>query len=169
VGIPRITDIGLRELWEAQFAERLAAFNLGFYAGRLQGELGGLAPEDIDGALQTAAHPIRLYSPPEVVRGARPVGAETDLFFCGLLLFELLTGRYPFRERSDYTTLSKMLDPEYRPVSVQRLNPAVPEGLAAVVHRAIDKDPERRFARAGAFLCALEEVNLQAAEVSRGR
>jgi serine/threonine protein kinase len=165
---PKMCDVGLRGPWEAELSELLSCYSLSFRQGRIQGELGDLAPEEIDTALQTVAHPLRLYSPPEVVRGEEQPGPATDLFFCGLLLFEVIAGRYPFRERSHYTSLSRMLDPENRPVAVTKYNPFVSDRLAEVIHKALDKDPGRRFRAASELLVELEEASLDYGEVEGG-
>ena len=86
------------------------------------------------------------YIAPEQIRG-EGVDARADVYALGCLLFYVLTGVAPYRRDADEATLYAHLhDPA---PDARALAPAVPEALADVVARALEKDPEDRFLSAG--------------------
>lgn len=92
------------------------------------------------------------YFSPEQAKG-EPVDARADLYSTGVVLYELLTGRQPFRGDSPVAVAYQHVSEAPRPPS--ELNEAVPRGLDAVVLRALAKDPFQRFPDAAAFRAAL--------------
>jgi serine/threonine-protein kinase len=92
------------------------------------------------------------YLSPEQAQG-HAVGATSDLYSIGVILYELLTGSVPFEGETAVAIAFKQVAAEPRPPST--LNPAVPAGLDAVVLRAMAKDPGQRYASADEFLGAL--------------
>jgi hypothetical protein len=81
------------------------------------------------------------YMAPEQAQGRSD--ARTDVYACGIVLYEMLTGRPPFVGDSPASTLSKHLnEPPRRP---SELIPGLSPQLEALILRAIDKAPERRF------------------------
>lgn len=78
---------------------------------------------------------------PEQARGLS-VGARSDLFALGILLYECLTGVSPFRGRTPVDTLARIVS--HQPQPVEELAPGVPEGLAELVARLLRKAPELR-------------------------
>jgi beta-lactam-binding protein with PASTA domain/predicted Ser/Thr protein kinase len=95
------------------------------------------------------------YLSPEQAQG-QPVSAPSDLYSVGIILYELLTGRVPFEGESAVSIALKQVNE--RPVAPSRLNAAVTPELEAVVMRALEKDPARRFPDADAFIAALEHA-----------
>jgi len=93
------------------------------------------------------------YLSPEQAQG-QPVTPQSDLYSIGIILYELLTGRVPFEGDSAVTIALKQVSEP--PVPPRQLNPQVPPELDAVVLRALEKDPARRFADADEFIAALE-------------
>jgi hypothetical protein len=91
------------------------------------------------------------YMSPEQLTGA-PVDARADLYSCGVILYELLTGEPPFAG-SATTIMQKIMNQEALPPS--RLNPALPKALDNVLGMALAKRPSERFADAQAFDRAL--------------
>ena len=79
------------------------------------------------------------YMAPEQARGAQ-VGIEADQFALGLMLFEMATGRHPFRRASAYETVTAILNDEHP--SLEELS----EPLAWIVERCLAKDPRERYA-----------------------
>jgi serine/threonine-protein kinase len=95
------------------------------------------------------------YISPEQAQG-RPVDARSDLYSIGVVLYELVTGRVPFDAESPVTVaLMQVNEP---PMPPMELNPQIPPALDAIVMRAIEKDPARRFADADEFIAALESA-----------
>jgi serine/threonine-protein kinase len=85
------------------------------------------------------------YMSPEQVRG-EPLDARSDIFAFGSTLYEMATGRAPFRGESSADTLACILRGE--PTSPRRLNPEVPHRLEAIIGKCLEKDPQDRYPRA---------------------
>jgi serine/threonine-protein kinase len=82
------------------------------------------------------------YLAPEQIRG-EAVDRRTDIFALGVLSYELLTYRKPFRGEHLSTVLYRILNEQPEPV--ETVAPDVPPALAAVVRRALEKSPDKRF------------------------
>lgn len=95
------------------------------------------------------------YMSPEQIRGEELHGAS-DLFAAGAVLFELLTGRRVFQGDDPTATMFKVLNDT--PPSPRTFNPDVPEALAQVVLRALEKDVTRRFANGREMAKAVEQA-----------
>ena len=95
------------------------------------------------------------YLSPEQAQG-HAVGPRSDLYAIGIVLYELLTGRVPFDGDSPVTIALKQVSE--LPIPPSAFNPAVPPELDAIVLHALEKEPERRFADAEAFIEELERA-----------
>ncbi|HEY5945103.1 MAG TPA: protein kinase [Kofleriaceae bacterium] len=82
------------------------------------------------------------YMAPEQARGERNVGARSDVFALGCLLFECLTGKPPFVGDNVMAILAKVLLEEAPRVGIVR--PDLPEALDDLVARTLSKDPQVR-------------------------
>src|SRR5271166_2074007 len=121
-GTPKVTDFGL--------------------ARRLQGE-GGLTLSGVPMGTPS-------YMAPEQARGDNgAVGPATDVYALGAILYELLTGRPPFRAESATATLQQVVADE--PVPPARLNPRVPRDLQTICLKCLSKEPHKRYASAQAL------------------
>jgi serine/threonine protein kinase len=83
------------------------------------------------------------YLAPEQIRG-EPVDRRTDIFSLGILAYELLTFRKPFRGEHLSTVLYKILNETPEPI--ETLSPDAPPALVAAVNRAMEKQRENRYA-----------------------
>ncbi len=138
-GLPKILDFGLGKLIADADADADA-------------EEGSVPlTEALTATVQTSPYLTRAnqvigtlaYMSPEQVHG-RPVGARSDVFSFGVLLYEMLSGTRPFVGESKLDTATAILRDE--PVPLAELRRGVPPGLQAVLARCLEKDPDRRFA-----------------------
>jgi len=93
------------------------------------------------------------YLSPEQAQG-QEVTAVSDLYSIGVILYEALAGRVPFEADSAVAIAMKQVS--HMPQRPSSINPNVSPALDAVVMRALEKDPGRRFQSAEAFIAALD-------------
>ena len=82
------------------------------------------------------------YMSPEQVRG-EPVDGRSDLFSLGSVMYAMCTGRPPFQADSNYQLLHQVVSVNTTPL--EKVNPAVPEWLAAIVARLHAPSPANRY------------------------
>lgn len=120
--IPKITDFGLAK------------------------ELGNESGQTQTGAFMGTPS----YAAPEQAWGQnRSITAQTDVYALGVILYELIVGRTPFRGMTVLETLEQVRSME--PVSPRLLNPSVPRDLETVCLKCLQKDPQERYASARAL------------------
>ena len=95
------------------------------------------------------------YMSPEQTRG-ESVDQRTDIWSLGVVLYEMLSGKRPFRAGSDHAVVNAILNS--RPESLASLVPSLPPGVVSVVERAMHKDLERRYPDNAAILRDLEQL-----------
>ena len=93
--------------------------------------------DGLGAALGTAA-----YMSPEQALG-RPLDSRTDLFSFGILLYEMCAGQSPFSGDTSGELLISVV--QQVPVTPAQLNPDVPDGLAQIIDRCLEKDREQRY------------------------
>jgi serine/threonine protein kinase/Tol biopolymer transport system component len=124
------------------------------------GESAGDSRQLTDGlgaALGTAA-----YMSPEQALG-RPVDMRTDLFSFGIVFYEMCTGRSPFAGDTTGELLIAIV--QQVQITPAQLNPDVPEGLARIIDRCLEKDRELRYQHAGEIRADLKRLQRNSAEL----
>src|SRR5690349_3501314 len=82
------------------------------------------------------------YMAPEQIQGAE-VDGRSDIFSFGVVLFEMLTGRMPFRGEHEAAMMYSILHEE--PESVAKSRPEVSPEIDRIIRRALEKEPEDRY------------------------
>lgn len=83
------------------------------------------------------------YMSPEQLR-EDGIGHQTDIFSLGLVMYELLTGRHPFKSESFSKLINSILNEE--PTPLKEIRPDLPDALEKIVQKALVKDPRNRYA-----------------------
>jgi eukaryotic-like serine/threonine-protein kinase len=122
-GQPKITDFGLAKLI-------IGGGDLRTQTGELLGTPSYMAPEQA-----ASQHEV--------------IGAATDVYALGAILYELLTGRPPFKAESTLETLRQVVADE--PVAPSRLRPKLPSDLETICVKCLHKEPSHRYASAEAL------------------
>ncbi len=93
------------------------------------------------------------YMAPEQAMGERSVDRRADIYALGAVLYEMLAGEPPFTGPTAQAIIARVLTTE--PPALNAVRKAVPDRVAAAVHRALQKLPADRFSDAHAFAAAL--------------
>ena len=118
-GVPKITDFGL--------AKRLEEDEGQTHTGQVMGTPSYMAPEQARGDTKLA-------------------GPAADTYSLGAILYEMLTGRPPFKGISAMDTVKQVIEVE--PVSPSRIQYRVPRDLETICLKCLQKEPRKRYAAA---------------------
>jgi TolB-like protein/Flp pilus assembly protein TadD len=106
------------------------------------------------------------YMSPEQIRG-EPVDHRSDLWSLGVVLYEMVAGRRPFRGGDDRVILQAILHED--PERIASVAPDVPEHVAGVIERLLRKDPVARYDSAAEVISDLAPVAASRRRPSRAK
>jgi protein phosphatase len=153
-----VAELGVRLLKGVAALHRLAIVHRDIKPDNLQlgpqGQLTildlGVAASDGDEFREINNPGTPSYMAPELFAG-RPAAESSDLYACGVTLYELLTRKYPYGE------IEPFQNPRFgQPVPATRHRPDTPAWLEALLAKACAREPAERFETAEEFLLALE-------------
>ena len=98
------------------------------------------------------------YMSPEQIKGYQ-LNQKTDLYSLGVVLFQLLTGRLPFRASNQATLIYRIINTDAPKITA--LNPNLPEGLDPIIRKALEKDLYSRYKNGAEFAKDLSTVRFQ--------
>lgn len=102
------------------------------------------------------------YMSPEQIQGD-VADARSDIWSVGVVLFEVLTGRLPFRGEHDAAMMYSTVNEQPEPISTHR--PDLPADFISIVTKSLEKDPEDRYQSLGDMLVDLRRVKKQSTRV----
>ncbi len=111
----KITDFGIAHIQDPDVHEKTQA-------GEILGTPGYMSPEQVNGA---------------------SIDGRTDLFSLGIILYELCTGKRPFKGETIPATFQAILNEKPTPVS--KNNASIPDGLSKTIMKCLNKKPDDRF------------------------
>jgi len=102
------------------------------------------------------------YMSPEQAMGTRELDARSDNYSLGVVVYQMFTGQVPFSGETPLGMMRCHVDEPPPPPS--QINPAIPPAVEAVLLKALAKEREKRYQRAGDTVLALEEALREEAE-----
>ncbi len=129
-----------------------------FGVARAESRLGGTRPGQLKGKI--------AYMSPEQIRG-QPITRRSDIFSAGAMLWSMLTGRRLFHGENDAATMYNIVNLEVPAASTIGLKP--PTVFDPVIARALERDPEKRYATAAEMEEGLREAMAAAGLTSSRR
>jgi serine/threonine protein kinase/lipopolysaccharide biosynthesis regulator YciM len=82
------------------------------------------------------------YMAPELIQGS-DADARSDIFSFGIVLYEMLAGRMPFRGEHEAAVMYSIMNED--PQSLENVSPSVPSHLVNVIKKALEKNPTQRY------------------------
>ena len=132
-GRAKVLDFGLaKRLSEEELGEATRSLTSLTSPGILTGTLAYMSPEQL---------------------GGQPADVRSDIWSLGVVLYEMAAGGQPFQGQTGFEMSSAILNKKPRPLPSQ-----VPTEIRAVIERCLEKEPDRRFQRAGEVQAALEAI-----------
>jgi serine/threonine protein kinase/WD40 repeat protein/Tfp pilus assembly protein PilF len=135
---PKITDFGLAKI----LAEGPASQTM---TGAILGTPSYMAPEQASSSVNYEIGRLPVPKLPDSQPNRR-IGPAVDVYALGAILYELVTGRPPFRAKTPLETLLQVTTLE--PVPLSRLQPHLQRDLATICMKCLQKEPSKRYASA---------------------
>jgi len=104
------------------------------------------------------------YMAPEQIQGGE-VDARSDIFAFGAVLFEMLTGRLPFRGEHEAAMMYSIINEDPEPLNKYRGD--APEELQRIISRALEKDPEDRYQSAADMVSELRRIQKKTGRITK--
>jgi serine/threonine protein kinase/Flp pilus assembly protein TadD len=104
------------------------------------------------------------YMAPEQIQGGE-VDTRSDIFSFGVVLFEMLTGKMPFRGEHEAAMMYSILNEE--PESLLKFKPDLSPELDRIIHRSLEKDPEDRYQSVADMVSELRRLQKASTRVVR--
>ena len=104
------------------------------------------------------------YMAPEQIQG-REVDARSDIFAFGVLLFEMLTGRLPFRGEHEAAMMYSIMNEDPQPI--QQFVPDISPEIIHILDKALEKAAAERYQNVADFVVDLRRVKKHSTKVSR--
>lgn len=127
-------SLGSRPEYATQFEPKISDFGL---AKNLEEGSGGLT------ATEAVLGTPEYMSPEQAAGKSREIGPSADIYALGVILYEMLIGRPPFRGVTRQETMQLVLTAE--PISPRRLQPNVPRDLETICLKCLRKEPDKRY------------------------
>lgn len=135
-GVVKVTDFGLAKLRRGDRASTVT-----------QGTAGTL-----------------FYMSPEQVKGVHDLDHRSDVYSIGMTIYEMLTGQLPFdREAGDFTIMRTIVENKLPPPTQFRSD--LPAPISRFIMKALEKDPDKRYASAREFRHALDALHEAGSEI----
>ena len=96
------------------------------------------------------------YMSPEQLQG-EPLDASSDIFSLGVIFYEMLAGKHPFKDKSAAVTISRIILGE--PIPTEQFQANVSPELQALLNKMLSKDKAARYENAQAFLADLRQLS----------
>ena len=118
----------------------------------------GLAIQPTDLRLTQSGVPVGslAYMAPEQVRNGSDADFRSDIYSMGIVLYQMLSGKRPFVSENGFEIMKAHI--EKAPPPLRQWAAHIPESVEAVVMKALEKNPDARFASADAFRKALQDA-----------
>lgn len=104
------------------------------------------------------------YMAPEQIQGGE-VDLRSDIFSFGVVLFEMVTGRTPFRGEHEAAIVYSIANEE--PERLDKYRPDAPQDLQHIISACLEKDPQDRYQSMGEIIRELRRIQKQSSRVSR--
>jgi len=103
------------------------------------------------------------YMSPEQIRGSKDVDHRTDIYSCGVILYEMVTGTVPYGGSTFSEVVAHCLEDEFP--DPKKVYPDFPADLSNLLRRSMEKDVSKRIESASSFKAEIEKLSLSSTQV----